>query len=233
MTDNAPHVSVIIPVYNGERYLADAIKSVLQQAYRPYEIIIVDDGSEDNTAEIARSYPQVQYIFQLNQGVATARNTGLAVATGCIVTFLDHDDLMLPNSLNLRITYLIRNPQIQCLIAMHTSFLERDAGEQNWVRPNEFDKAHFGFGYLMAKKSFFVKVGGFKSEYLLLENMELFFRAKEMGFQVAKLPEVVIRRRIHTSNTSRDIKTARMNLIKMTRASIHTHRNSRNMQNDE
>ena len=74
MTENAPHVSVIIPVYNGERYLADAIKSVLQQAYRPYEIIIVDDGSEDKTAEIAQSYPQVQYIFQLNQARSRGQN---------------------------------------------------------------------------------------------------------------------------------------------------------------
>ena len=80
MTTNNPLVSVILPVYNGERYLAEAIESVLAQTYRPVELIVVDDGSTDGTAEIAESYSGVRYLHQPNQGNGRARNAGLKAA---------------------------------------------------------------------------------------------------------------------------------------------------------
>jgi len=82
-------VSVIIPVYNGEQYLAEAIESALCQSYRPIELIVIDDGSTDRSAIIAKSYEQVIYIYQTNQGVSVARNTGLGVAQGEFIAFLD------------------------------------------------------------------------------------------------------------------------------------------------
>jgi len=224
MTRNYPFVSVIIPVFNGEKYLAEAIESALSQEYRPIELIIVDDGSTDRTSEIAQAYPRARYIFQANQTVAVARNTGIAVALGDIVTFLDHDDILLPDSLSKRVEHFIQNPHTQCLIAKHRSFYDQGAKKPEWARENEFDEDHFGFSFFIARKAFLEQVGGFDPKYNMVENTELFFRAKDMGYQIDKYPEVVVLRRIHTSNASRDVKTARMNLLNLARASIERQR---------
>ncbi|HEX5852076.1 MAG TPA: glycosyltransferase, partial [Solirubrobacteraceae bacterium] len=87
-----PSVSVIVPVYMGERFLADALDSVAAQTYAPLETIVVDDGSPDRSAEIAAGRPGVRLIRQKNQGVAAARNAGLAAARGELLAFLDQDD---------------------------------------------------------------------------------------------------------------------------------------------
>ena len=105
-------VSVIIPSYNCEPFLAEAIESVFAQTYRPKEVIVVDDGSTDQTAAIARSYKEVQYIYQANQGPAIARNNGIATARGDFIAFIDHDDMWLPNKLEVQIEYLLEHPYV-------------------------------------------------------------------------------------------------------------------------
>ena len=96
-------VSVIIPVYNGENYLSQAIDSVIDQTYSPIELIIVDDGSTDKSKEIASSYSQVNYVYQENQGVAIARNTGIFKSQGEYIAFLDQDDIWTANKLKLQV----------------------------------------------------------------------------------------------------------------------------------
>ncbi|MBI4573499.1 MAG: glycosyltransferase family 2 protein, partial [candidate division NC10 bacterium] len=107
-----PLVSVILPVYNGERFLAAAIASILAQDYQPIEVIVVDDGSTDGTAAIARSFQGVRYLYQPNQGPAFARNAGIAVARGAFIAFLDADDLMVPTRLSVQAGYLLAHPEI-------------------------------------------------------------------------------------------------------------------------
>ena len=84
-----PLISVIIPAYNAGRYLDEALISVFEQDYKPMEVIVVDDGSTDNTSEVARSFKNVIYTYQSNRGPAAARNSGLAMAHGDIIAFLD------------------------------------------------------------------------------------------------------------------------------------------------
>lgn len=105
---NSPTVSVVIPVYNGERYLAQAIQSVLDQTYKIFELIIVDDGSTDSSAAIAKSfeYARLRYYYQRNGGVSKARNTGIELAQGNFIAFLDSDDIWLPQKLEKQVTYL-------------------------------------------------------------------------------------------------------------------------------
>nr|MBP7323737.1 glycosyltransferase family 2 protein [Deltaproteobacteria bacterium] len=90
-----PLVSAIIPTYNRQHFLREAIESVLQQDYSHYELIIVDDGSTDATRDLVAAYPVAQYLHQKNQGVSAARNRGIAHARGSLITFLDSDDLWL------------------------------------------------------------------------------------------------------------------------------------------
>src|SRR6267378_3262722 len=90
-------ISCIIPVFNGARYLREAVESILGQTYRPIEIIIVDDGSTDNTADVVKNYgDQVRYVCQPNGGPSAARNQGVSVAQGAFVAFLDQDDVWHP-----------------------------------------------------------------------------------------------------------------------------------------
>ena len=217
-------ISVIIPVYNGEKYLAEAIESVLSQAYRPFEIIVVDDGSTDRTAKIAHSYLEVKYLFQANQGVAAARNTGIIAACGDFITFLDSDDLMLTCSISRRVDYLVQNPEIYCLISMHRTFLEPGINKPPWLRNEHLIENQFGFGYLMAKKIFLEKVGNFDPRYRTMENMDMFYRAKDLGYQIAKLSEVTVLRRIHNSNLSGNLIAARANLLNTAKVSIEHQR---------
>src|SRR5688500_924354 len=112
MTEQQPLVSVIIPVYNGARFLRAALESVFAQTYRPIEVIVVDDGSADDSGVIAQSFPEVRYIRQENQGVAAARNNAIEAARGEFFAFLDQDDLWTPEKLRLQIEHLLDHPEV-------------------------------------------------------------------------------------------------------------------------
>ena len=103
-----PLVSVIIPAYNASRYIVSTIQSVLNQSYRYLELIIIDDGSKDNTAELVKTFTdeRIQYFYQLNQGVSVARNTGISKAKGDFIAFLDADDIWRSENLEVKLNYL-------------------------------------------------------------------------------------------------------------------------------
>jgi len=108
-----PSVSVIIPTYNRARYVTKAIESVLAQTYHDYEIIVIDDGSTDNTKEVLQPYmDRIRYIYQQNAGVSAARNTGISEARGEWIAFLDSDDEWLPEKLDVQMEYVARHPEI-------------------------------------------------------------------------------------------------------------------------
>lgn len=109
---NQPLVSIIIPAYNAEKYIARAIDSALQQTYKNIEIIVVDDGSTDNTAKIVKSYSEsiILYRYQRNQGIGAPRNNGIAISKGEYVTFLDADDCYLPEKVEKLVDFFCQNP---------------------------------------------------------------------------------------------------------------------------
>jgi len=106
-----PEISVIITTYNRANLLEQAIESILAQSYKNFEVIVVDDGSEDNTFEIAKEFP-VKYIFQKNSGVSKARNTGIEISKGRLIAFLDSDDLWKPKKLEIQKKFMDKNPHI-------------------------------------------------------------------------------------------------------------------------
>jgi len=109
---NDPLVSIIIPTYNYGKYLSRAIESCLRQSYKQIEIIVIDDGSSDDTRQIVARYTDVVYLFQQNQGVSVARNTGLLAARGDFVAFLDADDYLLEDSISIRIDAFRKHPEV-------------------------------------------------------------------------------------------------------------------------
>lgn len=123
----SPKVSIIIPTYNYGKYLSKAISTCLEQTYKNLEIIVVDDGSTDDTREVVAAFPDIIYIYQENQGVSVARNTGLQTAKGHYVAFLDADDYLLANSIEIRVGILDRHHDVG--IAFTDTFSQRSDGK--------------------------------------------------------------------------------------------------------
>jgi glycosyltransferase involved in cell wall biosynthesis len=195
-------VSVIIPVYNGERYLAAAIESVLAQSHRPTEVIVVDDGSTDGSAAIARDFPPVQYTWQANAGTAAARNSGVALARGDLLAFLDADDLWTPCKLERQAAALQADPDLEAVFGhlqqFHSPELD-DARKAAIVCPTEIVPACTPGAMLIQRAAFF-RVGLFNASFVLGEGIDWYLRATEAGLKMLVLPEVVYLRRLHTTN---------------------------------
>lgn len=199
-----PLVSVILAVYNYERYLAEAIESVLAQSYRPIEIIVVDDGSTDGTAQVARSYEEVRYVHQTNQGHAAAMNAGIKAAQGEFIAFLDADDLWAPNKLSVQVDYLLQHPHVGYVIAKMQNFLEPGAQVPRRVTKDLqlSEYVALSLGTLVARKSVFELVGDFDTIYQYAKDVDWFVRAKEAGVGMGVMPEILLYRRLHESNRS-------------------------------
>lgn len=199
-----PLVSVIIPVYNGEKYLGEAIQSVLDQDYRPIEIIVVDDGSTDRSAEIARSYAGVSYLYQENQGVSVARNAAIAMARGEFLAFLDADDRWTPNKLSTQVGYHLTHPEIGYTITNQRIQLEPGAPVQIAFKRELLEVDHPGYvpSTLMVKREAFLVIGDFQTRYRTGEDIDWFSRAKDSGIPMGIVPEMLLFRRMHHSNLS-------------------------------
>ncbi len=118
----SPRVSVLIPSWNREEYLGEAIESVLAQTYRDFEIVVVDDGSTDGTAELVGRYGGVRYIWQPHSGISAARNRALEEARSELIAWLDSDDLYAPTKLEKQVAYLDAHPECQIVFCLPVGF---------------------------------------------------------------------------------------------------------------
>jgi glycosyltransferase involved in cell wall biosynthesis len=226
MKQNNPLVSVIIPVYNGQKYLAATIESVIQQTYQPLEIIVIDDGSTDNSTAIARSYSEVNYIYQNNQGVAVARNTGIANSQGEFIAFIDQDDLWTSNKLAVQIDYLLKHPNLAYTITKMRTFLESDIDKPAWLKAEFLDSdiSAYIVGSLVAHRFIFNQIGKFNPIYKFGNDSDWFFRAIDAGFPATVIPEMLLYKRIHDANESHKIQAMTEDMLKLIRASIQRKR---------
>jgi glycosyltransferase involved in cell wall biosynthesis len=206
-----PLVSVVIPCYNSARYLGEAIESVLQQTYPRIEIILVDDGSTDETAQIARPYP-VHYIYQKNRGISAARNTGIAHTQGKYVLFLDHDDRLLPMGVETGVKLLEEHPECAVAVGEHR-YIGADGRQIGYSNKRAAGRDH----YRMLLKHNFIETpcsalhrrsglalaGVFDESVQGAEDHELYLRTARQSTWIAHEAPVA-EYRLHDSNTSRD-----------------------------
>jgi glycosyltransferase involved in cell wall biosynthesis len=200
---SAPLVSVIVPVFNGEAYLAEALESVLHQVYLPLEIIVVDDGSTDGTAGVAARFPHVRYVYQSNRGPARARNAGLALAQGEVLASLDADDVWPDDKLALQGALLSAHPEADLVLGRVTlvTACPRVDGRlcpktlaQPWLSPS--------LGAALIRRRAFERVGRFDETLPLSEDLDWFLRAREGGPPWFSHPEVMLYYRRHAQNYS-------------------------------
>ncbi|MEH2419968.1 MAG: glycosyltransferase [Nostoc sp.] len=197
-------ISIIVVVKNGERYLKAALDSIQQQNYSNYETIVIDGASTDRTAEIAQSYLGMIYQQQDGKGLAQARNTGISVARGELITFLDHDDYWEVNSLSQRVDSLLSEPQIQGIVGYLQKFFESDYKTRESLKHEEAFKPIIGYtpGTLLARRTLFEQVGGFNSEFKIGCDSEWFARAQDQEILLKVLPLLVLYKRLHNNNLS-------------------------------
>jgi len=216
-----PLVSVIIPVYNGAKYIAEAIESVCVQNYEPFEIIIVDDGSTDDTSSVVQSFKNIRYIRQENRGCATARNTGITESRGELLAFLDADDYWAANKLHVQVGCLLNHPGIGYTLGRQRNFLESGTDRPFWLREEHLLEEHTGFlPTLVIYRRTFDTVGPFNTNFRISSDVEWFCRVKDAGIPMMVVPEVVLYRRIHSSNLSYQTKSGNPLLLRALRTSV-------------
>lgn len=206
-----PLVSVIVPNYNYERYLREAIDSALAQTYPHIEIIVVDDGSQDNSREILKSYgDKIRTFVQQNAGVSAARNNGVKNCSGKYVAFLDADDVWLPQKIEKQVELFEREKDLGLV---HVGVEEFDANGNTLKKRLEgmsgdvsqefllFERPVVlgGGSGLMLPREVFDEVGGFDLNLQTSADWDLFYRVSR-NYKLGFVPEVLLRYRMHGSN---------------------------------
>lgn len=220
-------VSVIIPVYNREAYVAEAICSVLDQTVPPTEVIVVDDGSCDRSAEIVQAFGgPVRYMAQPNSGAAVARNRGVDLSTGDLLAFLDSDDRWLPDKLERQLAALEAQPDLAMVFGHVRQFISPDLDEaaQARVRIPAEVMAGYHVGTLLIRREAFWRVGYFETQWQVGEFVSWQMRATELGLPMHMLPEVVMERRLHSTNMGRTQQSTATDYLRIVKASLDRRR---------
>ena len=221
-----PLVSVVIPVFNGERFLREAVQSVLDQKYSPIEIIIVDDGSTDGTSAVARSFSEtVRYLYQANQGPAAARNRGIEHAQGSLIAFADADDLWPSEKLEMQLPYLINDAAIEIVMGrIQQVRLSKTVNGQTQAEELAEPAFSVNLGSAVIKKSVFERVGLFDESMRYSEDVDWFMRAREAGAAIVTIDTVTLLYRQHEENMTRGKSTSELNVLKALKRSLDRRR---------
>jgi len=222
-----PLISVIIPVYNGERYLGEAVESVLAQTYQHFELIVINDGSTDNTSKVITRYQDsLLSYYQPNAGLPATLNNGISLSRGKWIAFLDADDLWLEDKLSQQIKTVKDDPNVEIVFGHIQQFLSPDLDETAKRRihcpPDPIP------GYLkitmMAQRKAFEKVGLFKEDQSIGDFIEWYLRASEANLNIHMLSEVVAKRRLHAWHTTDNSPESRKNYVRILKASLDRRR---------
>ena len=197
------NISVIIPVYNGESYLDEAIKSILSQSFQPSEIIVVDDGSTDKSKTIVKKYSQrINYFYQNNAGTASSRNFGITKSNGNFLAFLDQDDVWESHKLEIQANAFQKNNNLDIVFTHLQQFYSPELTDEIKMKihcPDHPEPGYLPSSMLIKRDSFF-KVGLFGIKWKVGEWSNWYIRATEAKLSIKLLQDVLVKRRIHNEN---------------------------------
>lgn len=225
--NQSPLISVIIPTYNCEKYLPEAIESVLAQTYKPFEIIVIDDGSTDNTADRVKHFgSSIQYHIQANAGSAAARNFGIELARGDFFAFLDADDLWVEDKLNRQMAAFGSDPELDIVFGLVQQFHSPDLDEEMKAKvycPSELVPGHIPSALLVKREAFF-RVGLFETKWKIAEFASWYVRIAEVGLKTQTLPHLVAKRRLHKTNKGVKDRQFQAEYVQILKASLDRRR---------
>jgi glycosyltransferase involved in cell wall biosynthesis len=220
-------VSVIIPAWQAERYVAQAIDSALGQTYRPIEIIVVDDGSTDGTRSIVERYgTAVRYLYQANTGIGGARNSGVKASTGEFLGFLDADDLWIEDKLAWQTEALRTNPELDMIFGHVQQFPSPELADEVRSRLRFMAEPAPAYlaGTMLIRREAFLRVSSFDSQLQVAEFVDWYLKAIDSGLRSAMEAKLVLRRRLHDSNQGIRKKDARLDYVRAVRAALDRRR---------
>lgn len=226
---NESLVSVVIPVYNRERYLAEAIESVLGQSCGSTEIIVVDDGSTDGSGRVAKGFgSRVRYTRQDNGGIGAARNTGVEMAAGSFIAFLDSDDIWTEDKLELQMKAFEEMPHLDIIFGHVKQFCspELTVEARGKVRCPEKPMPGYVPSAVIVRRDAFFRVGLFDAGRKTAEFMDWYLRAVELGFKARVLPQVMVKRRIHDTNHGITERMSQKEYVRILKASLDRRRSA-------
>jgi len=217
-----PLVSVIIPSYNRAHYIKETIDSILAQTYKNFEIIVIDDGSSDNTREVLEAYKdRISYFYQENQGVASTRNRGVEEARGEYVSFLDCDDIWFPEKLEKQIEYVNEHPHV-ALVCAEVHIINSDGKFVKHVKRDEslpltfenlFEQSLVHVPTTIVKRQVILALGGFDPTVAISDDYDLWLRLIKR-YSCHYMPIPLAKYRIHSGNLMKQFdKRLRNNLI--------------------
>ena len=221
-------IAVVIPAYNAGKFIEETIQSVFKQTYAPAEIIVVDDGSTDNTREIVSAYDEITYCRQTNQGTAAALNTGIKKARSEYLALLDHDDIWLPGKLAKQVELLESDDSVNMVFTMIENFFSSWIPDELKTKIEISDSPLVGIhkSTLFIRRADFLEVGLFSTESHTQELLDWFARAKEKGLKEKVIREVLAKRRIHGTNQTLLNKEMKNDFPKVIKAILDRRRSS-------
>ena len=205
-----PRVSIILPVYNGGKFLREAIDSVLGQSYNDFELVVIDDGSTDDSVAIIQSYSNSRIKLLrngMNLGITKSLNNGIAAAAGEYLCRMDADDISMPERLKLQVGYLDGHPDI-AMVGSAVILIDsngREAGRKAYpatpvqIRKSIFVHNPFAHGTIMVRASVIKECGGYDERFLHNEDYDLWFRIAARH-NLANLETRLLKRRVHDLN---------------------------------
>lgn len=212
-------ISVIVATYQRANYLRTTLESIFDQTYGDLEVIVIDDGSTDNTQAVVESFAECRYFYQENRGVSHAKNLGVQYADGEYVSFLDSDDYWHPEKLGRQIDFFADNPETELLFSHAVQFITEEISEEDKSKlycPSTPVPAQVSSTLLTLKETF-NKVGGFNQDLAVSVEVDWYLRAKSLGLKIEILPDVLLYRRVHPNNSgylNKDKKKQHVGVIK-------------------
>jgi glycosyltransferase involved in cell wall biosynthesis len=221
--NNPGLVSIVIPCFNQAHFLKEAIESVIRQTYRSFEIIVVNDGSTDETSQVAKSFESVILIEQNNQGLSTSRNNGLKKCNGEFLVFLDADDVILPNALEIGVEALKEHPN--CVFVSGLCQLVDETGKPRWtIQPTAYSDDYYESllrsnfiwspSNVMYRSELFRRISAFNDKLNPVADYELYLRITR-EFAVFHHSQIVTNYRQHQSSMSQNYKMMLDSVLKV------------------
>jgi glycosyltransferase involved in cell wall biosynthesis len=240
MNNKTPLVSVVIPTYNSDKFIAQAVQSVLEQTYRSFELIVVDDGSTDETKDVLCQFNNsIRYHYQKNSGPSSTRNAGIKMAEGEYISFLDADDIWSPNKIEAQLDFLERHRDIglvfsdieefdkEKIIHERSRLVVQVYGHEGALQVplqdpfrNLLTKNFICTSTVMVRSECFKKAGLFEESLRIGEDRDMWLRIAAY-YKIARLPLVLCKKRVHDFNISGDMELYTSSLIKVLEKHLH------------